>query len=113
MGKILDEFVTQMESDADALNIKTILTEEELIDWELLVKVFTDIDIGNIGRDIKKISKFYNLERWQEMSVLALVKMMEIMFADHKDDLEALGEHMSKLDSVNADRTIYNGGMFG
>jgi len=102
-----------MESDASALNIKDILSEEELIDWELLVKVFTDIDMGNIGRDIKKINKFYNLKRWQEMSVLAFVKMMELMFANHKDDLEAIHEHMSKLDSVNADQPEYKGGMFG
>ena len=77
------------------------------------VKVFTDIDIGNIGRDIKKINKFYNLKRWQEMSILAYVKMMEIMFATHKDDLVALNEHMSKLDSINDDQPAYKGGMFG
>jgi len=113
MGKILTEFVTQMESDESSLNIKDILSEEELIDWELLVKVFTDIDIGNIGRDIKKINKFYNLKRWQEMSVLAFVKMMELMFQAHKPELEALNDHMTKLDSVNADRPEYKGGMFG
>ena len=42
MGKILDEFVTQMESDADALNIKTILTEEELIDWGVNVVIYAN-----------------------------------------------------------------------
>jgi|TARA_Y100000310_G_scaffold128027_1_gene127175 hypothetical protein len=112
MGKILTEFVTQMESDASALNIKDLLTDEELIDWELLVKVFTDIDIGNIGRDIKKINKFYNLKRWQEMSVLAFVKMMELMFQAHKPQFEAISEQMAKLDSVNPEPE-YKGGMFG
>ena len=102
MGEILDEFVAQMETDEDSLNIKDILTEDELVDWELLVKVFTDIDIGHIGRDIKKVSKFYNLKRWQEMSILAFVKMMELMFQAHKPEFEAISEQMAKLDRVNA-----------
>jgi len=112
MGEILDEFVAQMENDVNDLNIKDILTEDELVDWELLVKVFTDIDIGNIGRDIKKISQFYNLKRWQEMSILAFVKMMELMFQAHKPQFEAISEQMAKLDSVNPEPE-YKGGMFG
>jgi len=113
MGEILTEFVTQMKSDDAALNIKEILSEDELIEWELLVKVLTEIDIGNIGRDIEKVNKFYNLNRWQEMSVLAFVKMLEMMFSSAKPDLEALQEHMNKLDGVNAVEPEYKGGMFG
>jgi len=101
MGKILDEFVAQMETDASALNIQDILTEEEINDWELLVKVYMDIDIGHIGKDIKKVSKFYNLKRWQEMSVLALVKLLELMLQANKPQLEALQQQMDKLDSIN------------
>jgi len=74
MGKLLDEFVSQMQNEDDSLNIKEMLTEEEVEEWELLVKVLLDIDAANIAKDIKKISKFYNLKRWQEMSVLAFVR---------------------------------------
>ena len=99
MGKLLDEFVTQMDDDeSDTLNIKDLLTEEEVDEWELLVKVLLEIEAGNVGKDIKKISKFYKLQRWQEMSVLAFVKMLEIMFQRSKPHLEAIQERMDMLE---------------
>ena len=76
----------------NTLNIKELLTEEEVDEWELLVKVLLEIEAGSIGKDIKKVSKFYKLQRWQEMSVLAFVKMLEIMFQRSKPHLEALQE---------------------
>ena len=90
MGKLLDEFVTQLTNESSELDIKSLLSEKELDDWELLVKVFTDIRITNVGEDLTKISKFYNLKRWQEVSVIALVKMFEIMWVMNKPQIEAL-----------------------
>ena len=114
MGKLLDEFVSQMQNEDDSLNIKEMLSEEEVEEWELLVKVLLDIDAANIAKDIKKISKFYNLKRWQEMSVLAFVKMLELMFQRSKPHLEAMQEHMDKLDAINPEIDIKgNDRMFG
>ena len=89
------------DDESDTLNIKDLLTEEEVDEWELLVKVLLEIEAGNVGKDIKKISKFYKLQRWQEMSVLAFVKMLEIMFQRSKPHLEAIQERMDMLDSIN------------
>jgi len=106
MGELLDEFVIQMQSEEDSLNIKEMLTEEEVEEWELLVKVLLDIDASSIGEDIKKISKFYNLKRWQEMSVLAFVKMLELMFQRSKPLLDEVQARMDKLDSINPEIDI-------
>ena len=107
MGELLDEFVTQLTNDSSELDIKSILSEDELDDWELLVKVFTDIRITNIGEDLTKISKFYKLERWQEVSVIALVKMFEVMWVMNKPQLEELQDSMGPSPKTDI------GGMFG
>jgi hypothetical protein len=113
MGKLLNEFVAQMETDQESLNIKDLMSVEEVEDWELLVKVLLDIDATHVAKDIKKISKFYNLKRWQEMSVLAFVKMLELMFMKSKPHLEALQESMEKMDSINPDISLDQDRMFG
>ena len=115
MGKLLDEFVAQMESETESLNIKEMMTDEEVEEWELLVKVLLDIDAVSIGKDLKKISKFYNLKRWQEMSVLAFVKMLELMFQKNKPHLDALQSSIDKLDSIHPDMGVndMNDRMFG
>ena len=50
------------------------------------------------------------------MSVLAFVKMLELMFQRSKPHLDAIQEHMDKLDSINPEIDISNNGsegMFG
>ena len=114
MGKILDGFVAQMESDEDIMDIRSLLSEEEVEEWELLVRIFQDIDVANIAKDLKKISKFYNTKRWHELSILALVKMYEQMWKTHRPQLEALQSKISSLDKINPELGIDNtGGMFG
>jgi len=107
MGKLLDEFVTQLTNESSELDIKSLLSEEELDDWELLVKVFTDIRMTHVGEDLTKISKFYNLNRWQEVSVIALVKMFEIMWVLNKPQIEALSDGKGPSPDNNIE------GMFG
>ena len=104
MGELLDEFVTQLTNDSSELDIKAILTEDELDDWELLVKVFTDIRITNVGEDLTKISKFYKLKRWQEVSVIALVKMFEVMWVMNKPQLEELQGEMGPPPDTDIER---------
>jgi hypothetical protein len=107
MGELLDEFVAQLTDDSLDLDIKSLLSKEELIDWELLVKVYTDIRMTNISEDLPKISKFYNLKRWQEVSVIALIKMYEVMWAMNKPQLEAIAGEVGKKPDTDI------GSMFG
>ena len=44
------------------------------------------IDIMKIGLDLEKITKTYQLEKWQEMSILAYVKVLEIMVKTAKEN---------------------------
>jgi hypothetical protein len=114
MGEILDGFITQMESKDDKMDISSLLSKEEVEEWELLVRIFQDIDVTNIGKDLKKVSKFYNTKRWHELSVLALVKMYEMMWKTHRPQLEALQSKISSLDKTNPELSIDNSrGMFG
>tara|TARA_R100001244_G_scaffold5250_1_gene6313 strand:- start:122 stop:466 length:345 start_codon:yes stop_codon:yes gene_type:complete len=114
MGEILDGFVAQMEADDDKMDISSLLSKEEVEEWELLVRIFQDIDVANIGKDLKKVSKFYNIKRWQELSVLALVKMYEMMWKTHRPQLEALQSKISSLDKTNPEMGgDTTGGMFG
>jgi len=111
MGDLLDGFVSLMEGDEDKLSIAELLNDKEVDEWELLVKCFSELNVTTIGKDLKRISKFYNLERWQEISILSLIKMMELMVKEAEllgsptpIPKEALSSPMSKQ---------YNGGMFG
>ena len=59
MGELLAGFVAQMESKEGKLDIGALLESDEIVEWELLVKLFQEIEVGNIGKSLKKISKFY------------------------------------------------------
>jgi|TARA_R110001583_G_scaffold42650_9_gene135594 hypothetical protein len=111
MGDLLDGFVSLMEGDEDKLSIAELLSDKEVDDWELLVKCYSELNITSIGKDLKRISKFYNLERWQEISILSLIKMMELMVKEAEEngmktpiDADSLRSPMNKE---------YSGGMFG
>ena len=116
MGEVLEAFVKLMDGDEDMLSLDKILTKEEKAEWEILVKIFRDIQVNSIVDDVKKVNKFYNLERWQELSVLALVKMMELMIKDVQASpaMQKLEESLTTLDNVNAlPPDDSDGGMFG
>jgi len=112
MGELLDGFIDQYDSEDGVLSLKELLTEEEIIEWELLVRVFSELEITSIGPNLKKINQFYKLKRWQEMSVLALVKMLEIMVGEAKDRMEMV-EGKMKLNMDNLTSLDNTDGMFG
>mgnify|MGYP003628221107 CR=1 FL=1 len=118
MGELLDGFITQIEDESTTLSLKELMTDKEIGEWELLVKVFNELEITHIADSLKKINKYYNLNRSQEMSILALVKMLEMMVAATRDrimaggtpDAAAMLEMSKNSDSISFDNT---GGMFG
>jgi len=116
MGKLLDGFIAQYEDEATVLSLKDLMSEDEIGEWELLVKVFNELEISNIAKSLKKVNKYYLLNRNQEMSILALVKMLEMMVVQARDKImlggdptKVMQDVMSK-DSMSFDNT---GGMFG
>ena len=116
MGEVLEAFVKLMDGDEDMLSLDKILTKEEKAEWEILVKIFRDIQVNSIVDDVKKVNKFYNLERWQELSVLALVKMMELMIKDVQASpaMQKLQDSITGIESTIPPETDFgNGGMFG
>jgi|TARA_R110002012_G_scaffold210054_1_gene380688 hypothetical protein len=102
MGELLDGFVSLMEGDEDKLSIAELMNDKEIDEWELLVKCYGEMNVTSIATDLTRISKFYNLERWQEISILALIKMMELMVKEAEN--KGLDPQL---------QTEYDGSMFG
>ena len=112
MNELLESFMKLAEDNETALSIESLMSEDEKFEWETLVKAFDSIDVMNVGRDLKKIHKTYKLERWQEMSILAYVKILEMMIRRAKES-----GAMDMMDDIKpttkTNKTEYNGSMFG
>ena len=110
MNELIEGFLKLAEDNETALSVESLLSEEVRFGWETLVKAFDSIDIMNVGRDLKKIHKTYKLERWQEMSILAYVKILEMMIRRAKESgaMDALSPDMQP-----PERDDYSGSMFG
>ena len=112
MNEILSDFLKRAEDTSAVLSLDDALSEEELFHYETLVKAFDSIDVMNVGRDLKKIHKTYKLERWQEMSILAYVKILEMMIRRAKES-----GAMDMMDDIKpttkTNKTEYDGSMFG
>jgi len=105
MAELLNSFLQQMQDDSSTVDIKSALSTEELLNWETLVKVFDEIEMDNIAISIEKVNQRYKLEKWQEISVLAYIKLLEMMVERMKNIQGAV----DSLDNVEG----YSGSMFG
>ena len=114
MNELLKSFLEMAEQKGDALSVESLLSEDERFDWETLVTAYDSIDIMNVGRDLKKISKTYQLSRWQELSILAYVKILEMMIRRAKDAgaLDMMNPPLPQKGEDPSD-TPYTGSMFG
>ncbi len=111
MNELLKSFLKAAENKDEVLSVEQLMTEDERFEWETLVKAYDSIDIMHVGKDLKKISKTYQLNRWQEMSVLAYVKILEMMMVRAKDT-GAL-DMMEDMTPSSSDKIEYDGSMFG
>ncbi len=111
MNELLKSFLKAAENKDEVLSVEQLMTEDERFEWETLVKAYDSIDIMHVGKDLKKISKTYQLNRWQEMSVLAYVKILEMMMVRAKDT-GAL-DMMDDMAPPTTDKIEYDGSMFG
>ena len=65
MGELLDGFINQYDDEDSTISLKELMSKDELVEWELMVKVINELEIAHIGDNLRKIAKFYKLERWQ------------------------------------------------
>jgi len=112
MNQLIESFLKLAEQKGDALSIESLMSEDERFEWETLVKAMDSIDVMNVGRDLKKIHKTYQLERWQEMSILAYVKILEMMIRRAKES-GAMDMMDDVKTSTKTNNTEYDGSMFG
>ena len=110
MNEMLEGFLKAAKDEKQGLSIAKLMTDEEQLQWEILVKAMDSIDIMKIGVDLEKISKTYQLEKWQEMSILAYVKVLEIMVKAAK---EVSPEAFPPKSPSAPQHDSYTGSMFG
>jgi len=109
MNELIKGFLKLAEDEKSGLDMKSLLTEDEILEWEILVTVLDSIDLLQIGKDLEKVSKTYQLERWQELSILAYVKLLELMMKRAKAT-GTLGDIPHKKPPTESQ---YTGSMFG
>ena len=64
---MLEGFLSKAKDNESALDLKELMTADESLQWEILVKAMDSIDIMNVGRDLKKITKsFLDLKKVKE-----------------------------------------------
>tara|TARA_R110002020_G_C16130735_1_gene761109 strand:+ start:616 stop:957 length:342 start_codon:yes stop_codon:yes gene_type:complete len=113
MNELIEGFLKAAQSKDDKLSITKMLSKEEVFQWEVLVKAMDTIDILNVGRDLEKVQKTYQLERWQEMSILAYVKVLEMMIKRAKDFSAGVSDELPLPEASKPTEDLYSGSMFG
>lgn len=109
---MLEGFLEAAKTDSE-LNIKELMTKEEQFEWEALVRAMDSIDILQIGIDLEKICKTYQLKKWQEMSILAYVKVLEIMVKKAREASPEAFDKPPLPKKGDPSETPYTGSMFG
>ena len=102
MGELLEGFISQFDNDEDNVNLDKLMSTDERLEWETLVKCFNDINIVDIAKTVKNIPKVYKLSRNQDLAILAYIKTLEMMVAVARDNIGTI-----------EGRTDYDGSMFG
>ena len=77
---MIDAFLKLMDDDTQEVDIKTLFKDKkEQISWEKMVNIFETIEIDNVTDGLRTITEKYKLTRQEELSVLAYVKILEMM----------------------------------
>tara|TARA_R110002020_G_scaffold131528_2_gene294068 strand:+ start:375 stop:701 length:327 start_codon:yes stop_codon:yes gene_type:complete len=108
MNEMIDGFLKAAKDTSNDLNVKNLMTKDEQKQWETLVKAMDSIDIMHIGRDLEKINETYQLDKWQELSLLAYIKVLELMMVRIKDV-----DGMTEPSVPEPKHDTYTGSMFG
>ena len=111
MNEMIDGFLKAAKESPDQLNLRGLMDEDEQSEWETLVEAMNSIDILHIGKDLETINKKYHLQRWQELSLLAYIKVLELMMMNLKE-ADKLGLNAEPTPAEPKSDT-YTGSMFG
>jgi len=111
MTEIIEGFLEMVAGKEAQLSIQDLLTEDELFEYETLVKAMDSIDVMHVGRDLTKITKTYKLKRAQQVAIMAYVKTLEMMIKRAKDS--GAIDMMKDALPVPENNTDYSGSMFG
>ena len=111
MNELLNRFLELAEDNEATLSVESLMSEDEKLEWETLVTAFDSIDIMNVGKDLEKIDKMFTLKRWQELSILAYVKLLEMMMVKAK--ASGVMDGLTPPKGPQASKTEYTGSMFG
>ena len=104
---MIDAFLQLMEDDSKEIDMKSLFKDKkEQISWEKMVNIFETIEIDNVSDGIKTISEKYKLTRQEELSILAYVKVLEMMVAK----VNLAKDILSKDKPTKKD---YSGSMYG
>ena len=116
MGELLTQFISLLDDKSEEkVTLASLMTEGDKDDWEILVEAMDCIDIMKIGPSLRKINKKYNLNHWQEISILSYVKMLELMLKRAKttpEFMEMVGM-MGNNVPTKVKSEDYDGSMFG
>tara|TARA_R110002020_G_scaffold9593_5_gene37654 strand:- start:13030 stop:13380 length:351 start_codon:yes stop_codon:yes gene_type:complete len=116
MGELLTQFIALLDDKTeDKVTLASLMKEEDRYDWETLVEAMDQIDIMKIGPSIKKINKKYNLNHWQDISIMSYVKMLELMLkrAQASPEFSGLIKSLGKNTPASKTHEPYDGSMFG
>ena len=72
MAEIIEGFLEMVAGKEAQLSIQDLLTEDELFEYEALVKAMDSIDVMHVGRDLTKITKTYKMIRLLYLTVMIL-----------------------------------------
>ena len=111
MTEIIEGFLEMVAGKETHLSIQDLLTEDELFEYETLVKAMDSIDVMHVGRDLTKITKTYKMNRSQQVAVMAYVKTLEMMIKRAKES--GAIDMMKDALPVPENNTDYSGSMFG
>jgi len=76
---MLKEFVELVDSDDEIVDVKNLFTKADKRKWEKWIDIFESIRIDNVASGLKEVSETYNLNKTEEVTVLAYVKFLELM----------------------------------
>ena len=110
---MLEGFLKAAKDNEEKLSVAEMLSDDETFQWEILVKAMDSIDILNVGKDLEKVMKTYQLSRWQEMSLLAYVKVLEMMIKRAKEYTANEGGKLPLPEIESTGSDLYTGSMFG
>ncbi len=113
MNELIEGFLKAAKDNEEKLSVAEMLSDDETLQWEILVKAMDSIDILNVGKDLEKVMKTYQLSRWQEMSLLAYVKVLEMMIKRAKEYTANEGGELPIPQPNSTESDIYTGSMFG